>query len=160
VAFGLWELRPANDPHGVALGGHLSHRRWARRCCLGDATLCADQSSWDNGNIKTRRVLWPIKQEYGAAIGWGDLIILTGNVALEIMGFKTFGFAGGRIDAWESDRATYWGPESWRGEEKVGHWTPILQNGTTLNCGRWRKSTQLPMATSVSYGTSLEFGIK
>lgn len=79
-------------------------------------------SWWDNGNIdKSRRLLWPIKQKYGTALGWADLIILTGNVALEIMGFKTFGFGGGRIDAWEADRATYWGPEKWQGDAHVGH---------------------------------------
>jgi len=72
-------------------------------------------SWWDNGNTdKSRRLLWPIKRKYGAALGWADLMVLTGNVALEQMGFRTFGFAGGRIDAWESDRATYWGPEGWR----------------------------------------------
>jgi len=71
-------------------------------------------SWWDNGNIdKSRRLLWPIKQKYGAALSWADLMILTGNVALEEMGFPTFGFAGGREDAWEADRATYWGPEGW-----------------------------------------------
>ncbi|MBE9063383.1 catalase/peroxidase HPI [cf. Phormidesmis sp. LEGE 11477] len=74
-------------------------------------------SWWDNGNTdKSRRLLWPIKQKYGAALSWADLMILTGNCALEIMGFKTFGFGGGRIDAWEADRATYWGPEFWNGE--------------------------------------------
>jgi len=72
-------------------------------------------SWWDNGNTdKSRRLLWPIKQKYGAALGWADLIVLTGNVALEQMGFDTFGFAGGRIDAWEADRSTYWGPEGWQ----------------------------------------------
>ena len=71
-------------------------------------------SWWDNGNIdKSRRLLWPIKQKYGAKISWADLMILTGNVALEVMGFPTFGFAGGRTDSWEADRITYWGPESW-----------------------------------------------
>ncbi|MBP5973896.1 catalase/peroxidase HPI [Brasilonema sp. CT11] len=74
-------------------------------------------SWWDNGNTdKSRRLLWPIKQKYGAAISWADLMTLTGNCALEIMGFKTFGFGAGRIDAWEPDRAIYWGPEFWNGD--------------------------------------------
>ena len=74
----------------------------------------APLNSWpDNVNLdKARRLLWPIKQKYGRKISWADLFILTGNVALESMGFKTFGFAGGREDIWEPEKDTYWGPES------------------------------------------------
>ncbi|MFC6791331.1 catalase/peroxidase HPI [Methylobacterium komagatae] len=71
-------------------------------------------SWWDNGNTdKSRRLIWPIKQKYGSALSWADLMVLTGNISLEIMGLPTYGFAGGRHDAWEADNATYWGPELW-----------------------------------------------
>jgi catalase-peroxidase len=84
-------------------------------------------SWWDNGNTdKSRRLLWPIKQKYGASLSWADLMVLTGNCALEIMNFPTYGFGGGRRDAWEPDRSTYWGPEFWNGkpfkESKVGEY--------------------------------------
>ena len=74
----------------------------------------APLNSWpDNANLdKARRLLWPIKQKYGSKISWGDLMILAGNVALESMGFKTFGFGGGRPDVWEPDEAVDWGPET------------------------------------------------
>ncbi|RZJ54993.1 MAG: catalase/peroxidase HPI, partial [Acidovorax sp.] len=81
----------------------------------------APLNSWpDNANLdKARRLLWPIKQKYGRKISWADLMILTGNVALESMGFKTFGFAGGRPDVWEPDENVYWGAEStWLGGDK------------------------------------------
>ena len=71
-------------------------------------------SWWDNGNTdQSRRLLQPIKHKYGNGLSWGDLMILTGNCALEIMGLPTYGFGGGRLDAWEADNATYWGPEIW-----------------------------------------------
>jgi catalase-peroxidase len=81
----------------------------------------APLNSWpDNGNLdKARRLLWPIKQKYGNKISWADLMILTGNVALESMGFKTFGFAGGRADVWEAQEDIFWGPEStWLGDKR------------------------------------------
>ncbi len=81
----------------------------------------APLNSWpDNANLdKARRLLWPIKQKYGSKISWADLMVLTGNVALESMGFKTFGFAGGRADVWEPQEDIYWGPESeWMGDKR------------------------------------------
>jgi catalase-peroxidase len=81
----------------------------------------APVGSWpDNANLdKARRLLWPIKQKYGRKISWADLMILTGNVALESMGFKTFGFGGGREEVWESDEGIYWGPEGkWLADER------------------------------------------
>jgi catalase-peroxidase len=81
----------------------------------------APLNSWpDNGNLdKARRLLWPLKQKCGQQISWADLMILTGNVALETMGFETFGFAGGRADVWEPQEDIYWGPETeWLGDKR------------------------------------------
>ena len=78
-------------------------------------------NSWpDNANLdKARRLLWPIKQKYGRKISWADLMVLAGNCALESMGFKTFGFSGGRVDVWEPPEDIYWGPESeWLGDKR------------------------------------------
>ncbi|WP_116203457.1 catalase/peroxidase HPI [Amycolatopsis circi] len=81
----------------------------------------APLNSWpDNGNLdKARRLLWPVKKKYGKKISWADLMVFAGNRALETMGFKTFGFAGGRADVWEPDEDVYWGPErTWLGDER------------------------------------------
>jgi catalase-peroxidase len=81
----------------------------------------APLNSWpDNGNLdKARRLLWPVKQKYGQKLSWADLLVFAGNCALESMGFKTFGFAGGRADVWEPDEDVYWGPETeWLGDAR------------------------------------------
>lgn len=94
----------------------------------------APLNSWpDNASLdKARRLIWPVKQKYGRKLSWADLIVFTGNVALEDMGLPTFGFAGGRADVWEPDEDVYWGPETtWLGNERYqgdrelqGPWPP------------------------------------
>lgn len=92
----------------------------------------APLNSWpDNVSLdKARRLLWPIKQKYGNKISWADLMILTGNVALESMGFKTFGYAGGREDVWEADESVYWGSETtWLGGDiRYAHGSPGVED--------------------------------
>ncbi|RAJ37397.1 catalase/peroxidase HPI [Pedobacter cryoconitis] len=93
----------------------------------------APLNSWpDNVSLdKARRLLWPIKQKYGNKISWADLMILTGNIALESMGFKTFGYAGGREDVWEADESVYWGSETtWLGGDlRYAHGSPGVEEG-------------------------------
>ena len=101
----------------------------------------APLNSWpDNANLdKARRLLWPVKQKYGRKLSWADLLIFTGNCALESMGFKTFGFGGGREDIWEPEEDVYWGPETtWLDDERysgdrelANPWAPC----------RWASST-------------------
>ncbi|MDQ1154734.1 catalase/peroxidase HPI [Brevundimonas sp. SORGH_AS_0993] len=119
----------------------------------------APLNSWpDNVNIdKSRRLLWPIKQKYGQAISWADLLILTGNVALETMGFRTFGFSGGREDTWEPDQDVYWGRETtWLGgDDRYAHGSPgvvkpddeaVLVSDDTADGDRHTRDLENPLA--------------
>ena len=119
----------------------------------------------DNGNLdKARRLLWPVKQKYGEQISWGDLIVLAGNVALENMGFKTFGFAAGRDDDWEPDMV-YWGPEvemlaSDRRDSKGKLKNPVTTSyKVSLGC-LIIKNILRPNLTVIKYSNSSQIKIK
>ena len=106
-------------------------------------------NSWpDNANLdKARRLLWPIKQKYGRSISWADLMVLTGNVAMESMGFKTLGFAGGRTDDWEPD-LVYWGPEKiWLASERF-HGKRQLEKPLSATCLLYTSPSPRDLSTS------------
>ncbi len=110
----------------------------------------APLNSWpDNGNLdKARRLLWPIKQKYGANLSWADLMILAGNVALESMGFETHGFAGGRADVWEPEEDVYWGPETeWLGDDAMRYDDPreLIGNLAAVQMGLIYVNPEGPM---------------
>jgi catalase-peroxidase len=111
----------------------------------------APLNSWpDNANLdKARRLLWPIKQKYGRKISWADLFILTGNVALESMGFKTFGFGGGRADTWEAEEL-YWGPEgTWLGDERYSGERELQKPLGAVQMGLIYVNRKAPTATRI-----------
>src|SRR5579862_4422806 len=114
----------------------------------------APLNSWpDNANLdKARRLLWPIKQKYGRKISWSDLMILAGNVALESMGFKTFGFGGGREDVWEPDEDIYWGPETeWLDDKRYTGDRELEQPLGAVQMGLIYVTPRAPTATRTSW---------
>ena len=123
----------------------------------------APLNSWpDNGNLdKARRLLWPIKQKYGNKISWADLMVLTGNVSLEEMGFETLGFAGGRADVWEPQEDINWGPETkwlgdkrYHGERKLDNPLAAVQMGLIYVNPEGPNGTPDPLASAVDIRTT------
>ena len=121
----------------------------------------APLNSWpDNANLdKARRLLWPIKQKYGKKISWADLMVLAGNCALESMGFKTFGFAGGREDVWEPEEDIYWGSETeWLGDKRYSGERELENPLAAVQMGLIYVSRKVPMATRTRWPRGATFG--
>ena len=111
----------------------------------------APLNSWpDNVSLdKARRLLWPVKKKYGKKISWADLLVLTGNVALETMGFKTFGFGGGRVDTWEPEDGRLLGPGDRVARRRALQRRPRAARSRSARC-RWASSTSTPRAPTAT----------
>ena len=141
---------PSLHPHGVAQRRHIPHRTMAAAAPDTASSALRRSTAGRTTRASTRRAgcLWPIKQKYGRKISWADLMILTGNVALESMGFKTFGFGGGRVDVWEPEDTIYWGPEGeWLADER--YFGDRELHASLARC-RWASSTSIRKGRTAS----------